>query len=237
MGARPCLGWSSDAQQTDQESKGSMMRGLGVKRIRLLRDPKQVPPPPCLSYPSRPQKVLHEIIWVLNSSLALGFCDSLLGFLTVLDDGRKAERKGGRKEGEKERERNPLFVAGLYVSKTLLKAWGDGGSLLCTNACKLGIRHSCSWKPHWLLPNGDFSLALYPTWQPSLWPHHGFLSLLTFPPHVLPLDCSLYSKHFWHSAEQKITSIDSALCFNGTHSPQVLKSSLPSSIKGVPRWH
>ena len=33
MGARPCLGWSSDAQQTDQESKGSMMRGLGVKRI------------------------------------------------------------------------------------------------------------------------------------------------------------------------------------------------------------
>ena len=29
MGARPCLGWSSDAQQTDQESKGSMMRGLG----------------------------------------------------------------------------------------------------------------------------------------------------------------------------------------------------------------
>lgn len=24
-----------------QESKGSMMRGLGVKRIRLLRDPKE----------------------------------------------------------------------------------------------------------------------------------------------------------------------------------------------------
>ena len=87
------------------------MRGLGVKRIRLLRDPKQVPPPPCLSYPSRPQKVLHEIIWFLTSSLALGFCDSLLRFLTVLDDGRKAKKmKKGRDEDMREVRRYEIHI-------------------------------------------------------------------------------------------------------------------------------
>lgn len=69
--------------------------------------------------------VLHEMIRPLASSPALAFCDFLLRFLTVLDsgDGRKErwregkerEIEGGREE-RKERERNPCFIAGLYVS-------------------------------------------------------------------------------------------------------------------------
>lgn len=106
------------------------MRGLGVKRIRLLKGQRKFHHHPASVTPQDHRRCCMRLFGSFLSSSK--FCDSLLRFLTVLDDGRKAKeseggkkkggRKGGRKEGEKERKRNPLFVASLYVSKTLLEA-------------------------------------------------------------------------------------------------------------------